>query len=357
MRTLASIALTLVLCSVTSPGFLGALAASPWRTPSYADSAAGDHADGDDPLVRQAALDSLGKFNGSVVVVDTSTGRILTMINQDLALGDGFMPCSTVKLPVALAALSEGVIDRGGDGGSRLSEDAREELTQALARSDNNYFAALGRKLGFEKVHYYASFFGLGETAGLGIEGERPGSLTSANPRIGGVGRMSSFGEGITQNALQLAALVSAIANGGTLYYLQYPRSAAEADRIVPRVKRRLEIFEWISEIKPGMLGAVVFGTAKKAVYDPDLPILGKTGTCTDRNTPTHLGWFGSFNDAGEKRLAVVVLLTGGAAVDGAVASEIAGDLYRRLSEERYFERGFRFSPAALVTTDSCCAE
>ena len=105
------------------------------------------------------------------------------------------------------------------------------------------------------------------------------------------------------------------------------------------------------------MLGAVVFGTARDAGHDPDRPILGKTGTCTDRNTPTHLGWFGSFNDTGETRLAVVVLLTGGAEVNGAVASGIAGKLYRRLSEEGYFERALHFSPAALVSAGSCCSE
>jgi len=39
---------------------------------------------------------------------------------------------------------------------------------------------------------------------------------------------MSSFGEGIQMTPLQLGALVSSFANGGTLYYLQYPRTAEE---------------------------------------------------------------------------------------------------------------------------------
>jgi membrane carboxypeptidase/penicillin-binding protein len=41
------------------------------------------------------------------------------------------------------------------------------------------------------------------------------------------------------------------------------------------------------------MLGAVEFGTARRAAYDSNEPIFGKTGTCTDRQSPTHLGWFG----------------------------------------------------------------
>ena len=53
---------------------------------------------------------------------------------------------------------------------------------------------------------------------------------------------LTSFGEEIQQTPLQLAALMSAIANGGTLYYLQYPRDQEEVRHFVPQVKRRLDI-------------------------------------------------------------------------------------------------------------------
>ena len=79
----------------------------PWRVPTYADSTEGDRIEGEDPTVRRAALDALGKLNGTVVVADPQTGRILSIVNQRLAFRDGFQPCSTVKVPVALAALSE----------------------------------------------------------------------------------------------------------------------------------------------------------------------------------------------------------------------------------------------------------
>jgi cell division protein FtsI/penicillin-binding protein 2 len=81
----------------------------------------------------------------------------------------------------------------------------------------------------------------------------------------------------------------------------------------------------------------VEYGTAKKAFYDANEPIMGKTGTCTDRATPTHLGWFGSFNDVEKNKLVVVVLLTGGNRVNGPTAAAVAGDLYKRLSTKSYF--------------------
>ena len=65
---------------------------------------------GEDPVVRQAAIDALGDMNGTAVVIDPSNGRILAMVNQKLALSPGAEPCSTIKLTVALAALSEGLV-------------------------------------------------------------------------------------------------------------------------------------------------------------------------------------------------------------------------------------------------------
>lgn len=318
---------------------------SPWSSPTYADSTTGDRIDGEDLAVRRAAVDALGPYNGTVVAVDPSTGRILTMVNQKTALTSGFQPCSTVKIPVALAALSEGLVDRVTP--VRLYGRTRMDLTTALAHSNNYYFANLGIKLGYDRWAYYAKLFGLGEKAGLNIAGEEPGYFAPAPPKNGGMGMMTSFGEGITWTPLELAALLSAVSNGGTLYYLQYPQSQAELDNFVPRVKRQLDIARFIPEIKPGMMGAVEYGTARRALYDPEAPVCGKTGTCTGGTT--HLGWFGSFSDFGQSKIVVVVLLTGGRGVSGPTAAQITGNIYRTLHQEGYFGRRPTFSPAVLV--------
>ncbi len=325
---------------------------SPWDTPTFADSTYGDAVDGEDLTVRRAAVEALGAYNGTVVVVDPQSGRILSLVNQKVALKSGFQPCSTIKLVAALAGLSEGIVDRNTM--LRLYGRTRMNLTEALAHSNNQYFANLGTKLGFERVTYYAKLFGLGEPAGLDIPGESPGVLPSSPPQNGGVGMMTSFGEGIEWTPLQLASLLSAIANGGTLYYLQYPHGQQEIASFVPRVKRHLDIQHWIPEIRPGMMAAVEYGTARRAAYDPDEPIMGKTGTCT--SVRTHMGWFGSFNNIGDRKLVVVVMLTGGRGVSGPVAAGIAGKVYKGLSEKQFFAGSAPFTPAALVSTQSCCA-
>ena len=178
------------------------------------DPTEGDNVDGDDLEIRRAAVDALGTMNGSVVVVDPTSGRILTMVNQKLAFKSGFTPCSTIKLVTSLAALSENVVDR--DTVVPIGRYVRFNMTTALAKSNNEYFSVLGNRLGFERVTKYAHMLGLGELAGLDIPGEQPGTVPAEPPKWGGVGMMTSFGEGFLQTPLELASLLSAIANGGT---------------------------------------------------------------------------------------------------------------------------------------------
>ncbi len=329
-----------------------------WYTErSYANSPAGDFTAGEDPLVRRAAVEALGKFNGSVVVVDARSGRILTAVNQKLALASGYTPCSTIKLVVGLAALNEGIVRPR----QKVWFDGYWFMTMVngLAISNNVYFEHLGKKLGFDRFKRYANQYGFGEKAGLGIPGEQLGEFPKEEIRSG-VERMSSFGEGIRATPLQMAAFIAALANGGTLYYLQAPRGPNEAAALEPRVKRRVPGARWLPEIHEGMLEAVKRGTGRKA-RSAKRVLYGKTGTCSQYHRPgrTQLGWFACFNEVNqdqEKQLAVVVMLRGGPMMYGPRAAEIAGNIYQSLDESRYFTSSP--SPAELVSLGpaDCCA-
>ncbi len=291
---------------------------------------------GEDPVVRAAAIAALGNMNGTVVAIDPSNGRILAMVNQKLALSSGAEPCSTIKVSVALAALEEGIITK--DTPVNLGGSYHLNLTEALAHSNNLYFETLGRRLGFERIRHYANQFGLGELAGYNISGEQLGIYPDQElPQSqGGVGRMCSFGEGVSMTPLQLGALVAAIANGGTLYYLQHRTTPEEVLNLQPHVKRTLDIAKLVPEISDGMAAAVNYGTARslRANFN-QFPILGKTGTCS--NNGTRFGWFASYADTQYGRIVTVIFLEGGRPTFGPKAAELTGFFYRNLWDHSYF--------------------
>jgi len=319
----------------------------------FVDPTVGDLVDGEDLVARRAAVQALGNQSGAVIVADPNSGRILSVVNQKLAYQGAYEPCSTIKIVAALAGLSEGIID-DQESSFRITKHHSIDLTEALAHSNNAYFANVGEKLGYDRIVQYGQMFGLGEKAGLNIEAEEPGLITDVPPSDG-LGMMTSFGEGFSMTPMELTGIVSAVANGGTLYYLQHPNSQAEIDQFVPQVKRQLNISQWLMDIKPGMEGAVEYGTARRASYSATEPIFGKTGTCTDNRSPVHLGWFGSYNEVAGRKLVVVVLLTSSVhSVSGPIASGVAGAVYKNLSGENYFAQSApQILPTALISTHS----
>jgi penicillin-binding protein 2 len=268
------------------------------------------------------------------VAIDPNSGRVLSIVNQKLAFSAGFIPCSTIKPVIAVAALEESVIRR--DTMIQVGNRSYMNLVEALARSNNNFFEELGRRMGFDTVAKYARLMGLGELAGYNLPEEQPGAVPTEPPRNGGVARMSSFGEGIQMTPLQLASLVSTLANGGTMYYLQYPRTEEEKDSFEPRIKRRLDIESLLPDIRDGMLAAVLYGTARRSYSGEGEQPLGKTGTCSD--SASRIGWFVSYADQENPKIVVAVLVRGFTnSISGPFAAQIAGRMYHRLYEENYF--------------------
>lgn len=313
-----------------------------FSSPSFTNNVdtltAGDATAGEDPLVRASLIEALGNYNGTALAIDPKNGRILSMVNQKMALGPGSEPCSTIKLTVALAALSEGLVK--ADTPVSLGGSYRVNMTYALGKSVNPYFEVLGRQMGFDKLKHYENEFGLGELAGYNIPGETLGVYPDHELplALGGVGRMCSFGESVQMTPMQLGAIVSAIANGGSLFYLQHPTTPEQIAAFQPRLKRTLNIKAAVPEMLPGMAAAVSsnYGTARRLrVNFGDFPVLGKTGTCS--NNGTRYGWFAGYGDGPNGRIVTVFFLTGGRPTFGPKAAELTGIFYRALSNRAYF--------------------
>ncbi|HEX8501667.1 MAG TPA: penicillin-binding transpeptidase domain-containing protein [Pyrinomonadaceae bacterium] len=290
-----------------------------------------DETTGEDMEVRRAAVEALGDKAGTVVVMNPKTGQVYTVVNQEWGLRRGYKPCSTVKLVTGLAGLTERVIDpvqtvNIGTGSFSL------DLTDSLAFSNNGYFQRVGGQVGFPKMMEYARKLGLGEPTGINHRAESPGRLPSFKEGYA-VNHMSSHGDDIEVTAIQLARMASAIGNGGKLLVPHLPRTPEENVRFKREVRRDIDIPEDnVRRILPGMVGAVNYGTAKRA-QSPMLTVAGKTGSCIEQSpTRPWLGLFTSFAPVHDPQLAVAVILRGTHA-RGKYASEVAGGVYRRLGQ------------------------
>ena len=285
-----------------------------------------DNTVGEDLEVRNTAIAALGHHAGMVVVMDPKTGRIYTVVNQDWALRRGFKPCSTIKLVTGVAGLCEKVIqpiETISDGGNY-----RIDLTDALAYSNNSYFQHVGGQVGFDKMVSYARELGLGEKTGINYVNESPGRVPLLKSGYA-VNHMSSHGDDFEVTAIQLAALVSAMSNGGKLLVPHVPRTVEENTKFNTEVRRKINVEnETWKRMVPGMIGAVNYGSGKKA-YRPEQTVAGKTGTCIGQGS--WLGLFTSYAPVVNPRLAVVVI-TRGADAHGHLPAAVAGNIYRALS-------------------------
>ena len=281
---------------------------------------------GEDLEVRNAAIAALGNHAGTVVVMDPKSGRVYTVVNQEWALRRGFKPCSTIKLVTGVAGLCEKVIQpiETVSDGSKY----RIDLTDALAYSNNSYFQNVSGQVGFDKMVSYARRLGLGEKTGINYANESPGKVPLFKSGYA-VNHMGSHGDDFEITAIQLASLVSAMSNGGKLLVPHAPRTPEEDVHFKTEVRRRIDISDetW-KRMVPGMIGAVNYGSGKKA-YRPEQTVAGKTGTCIGQGA--WLGLFTSYAPVVNPRLAVVVI-TRGTDAHGHLPAAVAGNIYRALS-------------------------
>jgi hypothetical protein len=286
------------------------------------DNIAKDNTEGEDLRVRQTAIDALGSRAGTVVVMESQTGKVLTIVNQDWAIKNGFKPCSTIKLVTGVAGVNENVINNEGD---IVGDNYSVNLNTALAFSKNPYFQRVGVKVGNAKMIDYARSLGLGQKTGINAEGETPGKLPygNSNPRI------YSHGDDFEVTPLQLAVMVSALSNGGSKVVPHISKPSIERSGFKTQYNGRLDIpQERYQQVLPGMMGAAEFGTAHRGV-DASLGIAGKTGSCITKGS-----WIGLFASVApvEKPKYAVVVITRGHSERGKWAASVAGKIYHELA-------------------------
>lgn len=229
------------------------------------------------------------------------------MLNR--VCGAAYPPGSTYKPLVALGALQCGAITpsttfqcpgymtfagrqyhcwrKGGHG--------TISVERALMQSCDVFFYHTGLKMGVDRLAEYVKMFGLGQKTGIGIPGENPGLIPTSAWKRRATGVPWQMGETISISIgqgydlvtpLQMAMAYGAIANSGKLwtpYVVKRIEGMAkgEVQEAGPRLKRQVPIEQsWFSLVQKGLCDVVgePGGTAH-SLWDPKVPIAGKTGT------------------------------------------------------------------------------
>ncbi|HET6956963.1 MAG TPA: penicillin-binding protein 2 [Vicinamibacterales bacterium] len=277
-------------------------------------------------------------FNGASVIMDPKTGEVLAFTSvpgydpnafaggidratwaslntddlkplQDRAIQGRYSPGSTFKMAVAAAALEEGLITPdfkvacpghavffgrsfqcslpNGRGHGTI------DLRQAIERSCNVYFYTVGNMLGIEKIHKWATLFGLGERTGIDLPNELQGLVPSPEWKrerfkekwYAGETISVSIGQGaVSLTPISMAVYISALANGGTRLTPHLLKAVDDGsgwkDVPAPAPKSTVQLKpETIQAIHDGLWMVVnASGTGSKArIAGRD--VSGKTGT------------------------------------------------------------------------------
>lgn len=342
-----------------------------------------------DVKLQQEAEAGLQGRAGAIVALDPQNGKILALASaptfsqeaferglsgkewqeisqrkdhplENRALKGQYPPGSTFKIVMAVAGLEEKVITpssvihcsgsmpfgnhvfrcwrKGGHGGMNLHS--------ALVHSCDVYFYHVGRRLGIERIAKWSKRFGLGAPSGLKLDKEMPGLVASPAWKLSRFGWpwqegdtvSVSIGQGYNLTTpLQMAQVIAALANGGTVFEPQLVEKVeSPAGEILyqakPIVKSRLEANpKNLALVRQALLGVVNGGTGKAARL-PYLEAAGKTGTSQvvalekekiKKKEYQNHAWFVAYAPFGEPRLALAVLVehAGGG---GAVAAPLA---------------------------------
>lgn len=330
-----------------------------------------------------AAEKAMEGKKGAVVAIDPSNGDVLVLssfpsydanilsgrvnlkewasINENpdrpllnRAISSTYAPGSTFKLLMAAAGLQEKIVSPTSsvyctgkypfNGGvkrcNKISGHGPVDLSRAIIVSCNYFFYNLGKSLGVDKIHYYATAFGLGEKTLIPLEGEVGGLIPSQKWKAEKFKskshlRMDRWYEGETLSVaigqgyvnatpLQMSVAISALVNGGKVYQPRLLKQIGNdnkklfAERIVNQLPISPENLDTVKNIAIQVVGSKE-GTGKKAAIN-GIAIGGKTGTAQTKNSgktkvskdSDDNAWFVSFAPAENPMIAMAIIVEGG---------------------------------------------
>lgn len=310
---------------------------------------------------------------GTVIVANPRTGEILALANRptfnpnlsrkitpeslkDRAVSDIYEPGSTFKLVTISAALEEKVTNPNElfdcQMGSIVVSGRRIHdwkpfgvlsVSDVLAHSSDVGAIKIGLRLGDERMYKYIRAFGFGQQTGIELPGETRGLAKPLNRwskvSIGAI----SMGQEIGVSPVQLAAMVSTIANDGVwvapriVAATTEPRGTPQMVAFQPGVQRRVLSPIVAAEMKQMMEGVVLHGTGRRAILE-GYTSAGKSGTAQKIDPATgtysrtkYIASFAGFAPVNNPALTIAVILD--SPIGGHHGGEVAAPVFNRIAQ------------------------
>ena len=271
----------------------------------------------------ESAMQQNHAISGTVIVENPHTGEILALANRPTfnpnlsneitpaklknhAISDVYEPGSTFKLVTISAAVDQGLarpdelIDCQHGSivlfGHRIHDWhpwGVMPVSEVLAQSSDVGAIKIALRMGDERMYKYIRSFGFGQQTGVELPGETRG-MTKPLSRwskmsIGAI----AMGQEIGISAVQLAGMVSSIADDGTLLAPRIvagesqPQGTPQTISFHPVYERRVVSTKTAAEVRQMMQGVVLHGTGRKAALD-GYSAAGKTGTAQKFDPVVH---------------------------------------------------------------------
>lgn len=269
-----------------------------------------------------------------------------------------YPPGSTFKIVTGAAALELGkvtpeekifdsghhwIIPKGNSEGEALGWI---DFKEALAKSDNVYFYEMGNRLGIDNLEKFARAFGLGAPTGINLPSETDGLVANRRYKEKVYEEdwylSETFDAAIGQGfqlatPLQMAMLVSEIANGGHRYrpYLVSRITGSNGDTVKafnPEEVGQVNLSPNTLTLIRDALREVAQegGTGGELFRDFPITVAGKTGTAENPHGRDH-GWFVAYGPFEDPRIVVVVIVE-----QGGFGSSSAGPIVKKIMEAAF---------------------
>ncbi|MEY2672957.1 MAG: hypothetical protein RLZZ508_834, partial [Actinomycetota bacterium] len=335
------------------------------------------------------AYSALNDRTGAAVVLDPATGKILALVSspsfdvnelsnnspdairkayeQLLAdenkpmdnrpLTTSLPPGSTFKLVVAAAALESGKFTEDSLlpapaslklplSNNRMhnwqngpcTSSGKITLRQALAVSCNTTFAWLGMQLGADALRAQAEKFGFNSAFSVPMNSSTsvfPTELDGAQTALSSIGQFD-----VRATALQMAAVVAAINNGGKLMtpYLVdkvLTSDLAVLDQTQKSIKSQA-ISPEVANLLSSMMKTVVNSGTAYTVRIPGVDVGAKTGTADSGTEKSAHAWMVANATKGGKTISIAVVVENGGGAAEVSGNRIAGPIVAKIIKQAF---------------------